>query len=275
MSIIGVMVMVAAGIGAVVGMRQAKAGAEWGRPVAAGCAVLVLVLAVVSLLSSGSPAKRVAKSMDRYNYACGEIMGRHLAETFSGSRVLVLLPPRAPATAETSVNSVENSALEGLKSGMGSALELVNAVPIEPPASFVKQLQSMEVDAESMEFEVMNYQMWFNARCLASNLAKHKGTYDVLISSIGLPEDFVDSKLANSSNLPEMAVLNAFPYRIKRLIERGVLDAVVVHKPSPEGGWKDALKVPSDTREAFDKRYVLVTSGNVGDVSATYPSLLN
>ncbi len=278
MSTIGTVVMVAGGIGALVGMRQAKAGATWGQPMAIGCALVTLALALMGIVSSSGSAKGMMNAITQYNHASGEVLGRHLAEKFEGKRALVLLQPASELEAADTFN---NSILDGLRRGLGSSLEIVNTINLTPPPALVGQMDAMSAGLEPggedeayMDYELMNYEMWFDSKYLSDFLAEHKGTFDVLISAVGMPMDLADSPLSRETDLPEIAVLNASGYGMKNLVTEGVLDAVVTYNPDPEG-WKDMKSVPKNTADAFAKRYLLVTPDNIDEMSATYPNAFN
>lgn len=279
MSVFAIILMIAAGIGAAVGMRKSKAGVEWGHPLAIVCAVFALVLAVAGLLKSSDTGSKLEKSLGSYSYACGVTLGQHLAENYAGSRALVLMEP---VFAGREPHELQVSVLEGLKVGMGSALELVDTVAVDPPEAFVARAQNREPGAEpstgetnlDLPYERQNIDLWFNANYLARFLSERKGTYDVLISTVGLPRGFENSGLAGSSDLPVMAVLNAPGTPMKELILNGTLDVVVADKPSVNP-WHVMQNVPKDVDEAFDKRFVLVTKDNLAEVVATFPTSPN
>ena len=281
MSVLRIVLVVAAAVGAVVGMSLAKAGVKQGRALAIGCAIIAIVLAAASILSPHDDTPQLIKSLNRYSYASGETLGRYLAETYSGSRALILVQPtfvgEEPDLLQVSIQ-------EGLKQGMGSALELVGVVPAGPPDGYVERILAnmppqLEPPPGTPEGWIpaleRDYHRWFNAKFFATILATHKGTYDVLISAVGLPRDFASSSLVKHPDLPKtIAVLNAWDMPMKRLIQRGTIDVLVADKPSANP-WQDAQNAPEDIAEAFAKMYILVTADNLEEVVATYPKSAN
>jgi hypothetical protein len=219
--------------------------------------------------SGGGGAKAMMEAVSKYNYACGETLGGHLAEKFDGSRVIILVMPESNTGLP---NDLQDSMLAGLKKGMGSSLEVVSTIPLKPSEDYLAKMKAGEesgddaIAAENMEFleyEMMSYDMWFDAAYLSDLLAEHAGTFDVLISTIGLPMDFAESKLADQTGFPDLAVLNAPMYGLKEL-----------YKPNSEG-WKGGEDVPEDTATAFAKRYVLLTPDNVEEFAGRYPDMFD
>lgn len=282
MSVLGAILMVIAGIGAVVGMRLSKSGMAQGRFIAGGCALLAVVLAVVGLSSKKDSNPALVTSLNRYSYAAGHNLGRHLAENYNGSRALVLVEPTWPGEEP---DILQAGIEEGLRQGMGSDLELVDVVPVDPPPGYIEKVRASLVAGKvSLPAGVSEdwipvlergHGRWFSSNYLATLLASHKGTFDVLISAVGVPRDFANSPLVRSADLPKaIAVLNPLEMPMAGLVGSGVVDALVVLKPSLNP-WQDANEAPQDIDEAFEKRFVLVTKDNVKAMAEAYPDVPN
>jgi hypothetical protein len=220
--------------------------------------------------------------LNRYNYAAGEALGRHLAENNSGSRALLLVEPTWPGE---KADILQTSIEEGLRQGMGSNLDLVDVVPVDPPPGYTERVrESMKagridpppgVSDDWIPILERDHSRWFSSNYLAALLASRKGTCDVLISAVGVPRDFANSRLLNSSDLPKtFAVLNPPDMPMARLVSGGVVDALVVIKPSANP-WEDANSAPADIAEAFEKRFILVTQENLQEMAAAYPRAPN
>ena len=50
-----ILIMIAAAIGMIHGLKKQKAGYRWGKPLAVGCACVALLFALVHISSSGGP----------------------------------------------------------------------------------------------------------------------------------------------------------------------------------------------------------------------------
>lgn len=273
--------MIAAGVGAAVGMHLSKSGKALGRVIAFGCALLAVGLAVVGLRSNDQATPALAKSLNRYSYAAGDVLGRHLAENYAGSRALVLVQPtwsgEEPDILQVAIE-------EGLKHGMGSSLKLVDVVPVDPPPGYIEQVRNSQMPgmeppsgaaADWIPALAREHNRWFSSTYLAALLASREGTFDVLISAVGVPGDFAKSRGLKSSDLPEtIAVLNPPDRSMSRLVDSGVVDALVVMKPSVNP-WKDANEAPADVDEAFEKRFLLVTAENLKEMARAYPNSPN
>lgn len=278
MSILKLILLIAAGIGAALGIRSSKSGEGPGLKIAIGCAVFAMVLAVSSLMSPSDQTPKLVKSIGSYGYASGVVLGRHLAETYPGSRALVLTEPVFDGAEP---HELQRAMLDGLKEGMGSALEIVDTVAVDPPPAYVERARrSWARDGlEPPEGQTTNsipslmqeHTRWFDVQYFAHVLDTHQGTYDVLISTVGLPKGFSTSKFARNPALPDFALMNAPGERLKGLIEIGAVDVVVADKPSANP-WKVIQNAPGNVDEAFEKRYVLVTKDNLAEVVAAYPA---
>ena len=278
MSVFKVLLLIAAGIGAALGMRASKGGGGAGQKVAIGCAVFALILAVSSLLTADDYTPKIVKSMGSYSYASGVVLGRHLAETHQGERALILTEPVFDGQQP---NEIQRAAVEGLKKGMGSALEVVDVVAVDPPEAYVERARrSWASDGldppegqttNSIPSLMRDYNRWYDVNYLAQLLNERAGTYDVLISTVGLPRGFLGSPLSRHPALPDIALMNAPGQPLKSLLEIGAVDVAVADKPVANP-WKVIQDAPADVDEAFDKRYVLVTKDNLAEVAATYPA---
>ncbi len=278
MSIVGFILMVAAGCGAVVGMRMSKKGNKQGMMVAAPCAILAVVLAVGGLLISGNSTPKLAKALNRYSYACGQTLGKHLVEHHSGSRLLLLVEPTFGGD-ESDILQVAIE--EGLKASIGSDLIWAGTVPVDPPPAYVERAKKFSQQGpppypeNPIPYEMRGYEGWFSSGYLAKLLAEHEGTYDVLVSAVGLPRNFPRSRLVKNGDLPEtIAVLNAHGMPMRGLVKSGIIDTVVAVKPSVNP-WKDVSSAPHDLDEAFAKRFILVTQENLDEMVAAYPKAPN
>lgn len=277
MSVLKFLLLIGAGIGAVLGVRASKKGEGAGQIVAIGCAAFALLVVIASLAGSERYTPKIVKSMGSYGYAGGVVLGRHLAQTHAGSRVLILTEPVFDGEAP---HDIQRAMVEGLEDGLGSAVEVVGIVAVDPPQAYVERArQSWARDGldppegqttNSIPSLMRDHQRWYDVRYFAELLAEHTGTYDLLISTVGLPRGFAGSALSRHASLPEFALMNAPGQPLKELIEIGAVDVAVAEKPTANP-WEVLQNAPADVEEAFDKRYILVTKANLAEVAAAYP----
>jgi len=94
----------------------------------------------------------------------------------------------------------------------------------------------------------------------------------MLISTIGMPGGFEKMRLFKkpAETRPRLALLNCEPWRLGNALRMGYLSAISSYRP----GWTCNSDIPSDPQEAFDLRYLLITSGNVDEIAKTYKGLI-
>ena len=132
MSIAQIVVMIIAGIGAFIGMSKQKEGKTWGQPLAIVCAIVAIVAALWSAIGtmSGTPGKQAGEREIEFQKVQTRVLGAHLAEKYSGAKAIVIKDPfNTDATRP-------NPLLDGLKEGMGSAIQIVAEVFPPLPAGY-------------------------------------------------------------------------------------------------------------------------------------------
>ena len=275
-------IVIAAGADAVYRIRRSNSGSAKGTVLAACFAALAVAVAVISLVARRGDEPELVESLNRYSYAAGHVVGRHLAESGRGSRVLLLVESTWPGE-DPDVLQVGIEA--GLRQGMGSDLELVDVVPVAPPPGYIQHVRESLAASKvplppgmpegwipALERDLSR---WFSSKYLVSLLAPYEGSCDVLVSAVGLPNDFARGGAREGSAIPEtVVVLNPGAIPMARLVAGGAVDALVVMKPSANP-WEDANAAPADIGEAFNKRFLLVTADNVREMAGAYPQSPN
>jgi hypothetical protein len=252
MSITQIIVMIIAGIGAFVGMSKQKEGAAWGQPLAIVCAIIAIVAALWSAIGtmSGAPSKQAGEREIEFQRVQTRVLGAHLAEKHAGAKAIIIKDPFSTDS------SRPNPLLDGLKAGMGSGVEIVAEVAPPLPAGY----------NEGGEGEMMApMETWYTAKVMQDILKGAGVDYDMVITCIGLP-------IGGLMQLKGKKVVFAggSPYEYAAAIAGGLVVAAVTYKPD---AIYDDKPVPSALQEAFDKRYVLITTENVKEVAGKYGEL--
>lgn len=271
MSIVQVVIMVVAGIGMIVGLSKQKAGAEWGKPMAIACIVVALAAALWSSVKTlgGGNTQDVVDREITFQKIGGKKLGMHLAEKYSGGKVLILTEPRLGAQA-----GKPNPLVEGLKEGLAGKLTVVAEVSPEVPAdkakAFAAEMPMEGAPPGGMPGEMMPpLEYWYTSKIFDELIGKQSG-FDMLVTTIGLPQDARNSKILRDKSRPKIAVLNGSIYDLKGAIKPDMIVAAITYNPKAV---YDDKPVPRDLDEAFNKRFLLVTPDTLSQVTSTNPDI--
>ena len=276
-------VMVVAAVVMIWGLTKQKAGAEWGKPVATLAAIVALVCALAQIFSGQGPSqKSVMSAQLKYLSTSTEVLGQHLAEKYAGKKVLIIVPPTSKFAQEN------NSALiDGLKKGMGDKLTIVAEVapevpknmpgmmppPMMPPPVAGKDGKPGEVPPQPTAEDMLlmgPIEFWLTPERFDAMLRPYMAKVDIVITTIGLPMEVAKLQFWNASPRPTMVIATGSIFELKKAIEGKAVVAAVTYNPKAV---YDNKMPPAKLQEAFDKRFVLVTSENVGEVSKKFPEL--
>jgi hypothetical protein len=239
---------------------QAKSkgkGAAWGRPVAGlfgmmtiGTALLKIVLIVDE--PKKQPTAIIEKEL-RYAYAQMQYLGDYLGENHSGETILLVTPPPSEDTAEHHKILVD-ALREGLKGRLTICAE---AYPENP---------------DETEEVVMKYENFFTAEVFGAMLAKNE-TCTLILSLIQLPTDFEEMEFwkLEEDQRPKLVLVKGNIYNLKKAIMGGYVNAVLHYKPNFK--YEINEEVPTDYKEAFAKRYLIIDKTNIEAISAEHPNL--
>ena len=110
----------------------------------------------------------------------------------------------------------------------------------------------------------------FTPRLFDGVVEEYTDKVDLIITTIGLPEDSGRMAFWELKNPPKIALASGSVYRLKDAIKRARVVAAVTY--SPDARYSDKPP-PSDLDEAFDKHFLLITPDNIDGVAAKYPEL--
>ncbi len=262
-------IMVVAGIGMLVGLAKQKAGATWGKPLAVACIVVALATALMNIVKSttGGGTGEIVEREQLFQKIGTKKLALYLAEKYPGAKALILTEPRLGAQANK-----PNILVEGLKEGFGTKITVVAEISPDIPKnaanSFAAEMPSAEGGEAGMEGEMLPpLEYWYTGALLQKLLDKHAGTFDMLVSTIGLPQDANRMKIWKSKNKPKVVIANGSVYELKSAIKNGMIVGAVTYNPKAE---YDDKPVPKDLDEAFDKRFLLLTPETVDEVASQH-----
>ena len=218
------------------------------------CGVVILFQTDVIDLNGNSTMNRELA----YAKIQAVILGRYLAEKHPGCKVLVI------ANKNYEKNLRQQKQIEGLKEGLGTGGEVaaVDSLNIQigpiggapPPPEMMMPLE------EFMEAAHFDEVIEANPNC------------NVVVSFLGLPRDVAEMALwkKDTEERAEVALLGGGVREIQGALQQGLVFAAVSFRPGAKMDEKDP---PENPQEAFDKRYLLVTSENVDEIAEKYPGL--
>ncbi len=245
-------IMILAGIGMITAYRRyKKQQAASARPVAAVCGVIVVAAALGALFWPKGGKIDIEEHRgkeEQYRQIAYRRFGKHLAEKHAGSRALLLTEPVGENERDQSWHKIT---MEALKEGLGRKVEIIAQEKIGVLGPGARLMFTLE------EFE--------------DTLDAHAG-YDLLISLAGLPPNYEEMALwqMEDEERPKVALANANIHELGEAIKAGYI--VCVLHPNP-GGYNPKEDVPADPKEAFKKRFLLITPQNVEGTAKKFPNL--
>jgi len=112
---------------------------------------------------------------------------------------------------------------------------------------------------------------WLTPKIFDSLIKKHAKECDMVISTIGLPQQYGKLKFWKMSKRPKLVLAGGSVYELKQLFAGKYIAAAVTY--NPDAVYKDEAP-PSDVTKAFDQRYLLITPENLSTVLQKYGNKL-
>ena len=282
MGILWFIIMVIAAAGMIIGLVKERQGIEWGRPLTIGGAIVALLMAIISIIGgagSDIDVEEIREREQRYNRVAGQKLGQYLAQEMSGKAALVIKP--IEMTEEP--NETVTAQIEGLKEGLGNAIDIIDVVSPPIPEEY-KQYMEETAEAEGVDPEMqMEYEMYpmmeaaFDAETFNNLYEQYGQGTDLVITLAGLPMDIENMSIWDMQTPPELAVfgIGSGPGPVPKLadaIRQGFVAAYITFKPRQQV--EEDKSIPDDLDAAFNKRYLLVTPKNVDALMEEYEYLL-
>ena len=180
MQMIAIIGAVVSGIVMWVGNSNYKKGAAWGQPVAIAFGVIAIAMGIWAMTLNGGNAGAVNKEIG-YQKVRAEKLGKYIAANFADKKILILTSAEYK---DGNGNLVPNHLLEGLKKGLGSVSADVLARPVPEEGS--------DEAMEEMEWRFKHLANLFEGKDNKGNAISGYspvGDFDLVITTIGLPED--------------------------------------------------------------------------------------
>lgn len=208
-----------------------------------GCGITILTLT----FASNETARLIANEM-KFARAASFVMGEELAKKYPDATALVVVDENYEKSKR------QKEMVEGLKEGLGDKIKIgaIDYVKVPPP------------EGVTNPEEIEMFPMWERMRAEHfDNLIEEHKDCNLIISMVGLPYDVGEMEIwrMDASERPNVALLFADVHNLGRAIWAGYLTALT-YRPGVKFTEDPA---PSDPREAFKKRYVILTKENVKD----------
>lgn len=195
------------------------------------------------------------------------VLAEYISQTAAPKKVLVISNPFSHEPGRPpEVYAFEKAGINGIEGGLPKSTDIEVGFPALKP-EVLKDRSSLRVDAQTttpLSFLV--------AESAFSDLMKKHPGADVVISLIGLPVNLPAFPEWTAAEGPKFALLLpdwriiGDQQTIVRSFQSGKLLAAIVRKSNaPEGD------LTGDTREEFEKRYLLVTAANVETLMREHP----
>ncbi|MCJ8331231.1 MAG: hypothetical protein HRT89_03325 [Lentisphaeria bacterium] len=235
-------------------MQYKTKGKDWGRPLAGIFAIICCILAISSVLySTLFKDQLMSKSyMDKhvqYLNISHTIFGKHVAEKQAGMKAIIIYPK--PSSNEQG-QKMHQASIETFKTQISGKIEIVDSYewdsspktggPEEGPGMGMETILTAEIFEE---------------------ILSDFSDYDLIISFIGLPEDFKSLKYwaeEYDGEIPKFVLINSAAYEFKPGIMAGHFVSILHNKPIR---FDFEAPIPKDPQVAFDARYIIITPENI------------
>lgn len=240
-------------------LQYKKKGVVWGRPLSGmlGIACLVLALAQIVMIARRpmEHRDRLMKTDLQYAAVAMEYLGTHLGTTFPDHQILLITRP-----VTTEFKDTHEIMMEGFRKGLAGRIPI--AAQVEPPRTVAELMAGGEL---SDDFVFTSTQF--------DQLVKMHPECNLIVSLIGLPKDFLKMALwtMTPEKRPKLVLGFANVFELKNAIKTDYISAAMIYNSAyrPSSG----ETVPDDLTEAFNRRYQLISKGNIDPIAAQNPRL--
>lgn len=245
-------VMVAALIGMIICSKKQKTN-PGAQPVAIALLIVVIISGIYMLYKNnifGNSNASMIESENHFYASQGYITGQFIAKNIPGAKVLLI------ENEDFGKSKREQAFIGALKEGLGkNDVKVVTPIILNEP----RRPKGMPEDMPMMPLMELMTGKDFDATLKANS------DRNVVVSVIGLPRDAKSMKLwtTPAAKRPKLILIGGgigSSINLGPAIKKGMISAVVTISPKAKF---DDEGAPSDYKEAFDKRYILIDKSNV------------
>lgn len=252
----------------ILGVVLKKRGVAAALPCTAAAAILSVLLGIRGFSPEKVDGKQIASTAAAFAEVSGIKLARYLMERHDGARVLVL-------TEAPDRSRIRKAFLDSLTNEAGKRLSVSVEMP-RLPAKLKEYLESRGLAPEDLNRALAeareDYPSWLTTDYLDGWVSKQAGRVDVVVCTLRLPDDFQTSRVFGKPDAPRLVLVNSPTPRLLPLLDRGVVTAAITTNPNSDF-WDLNPEQARDPEKAFDRRYLLVTRENLGDVRRRHPGL--
>ncbi|OGV81382.1 MAG: hypothetical protein A3K19_08010 [Lentisphaerae bacterium RIFOXYB12_FULL_65_16] len=246
------------------------------KPLAFVCAVIALLCALANMLVPRGPNPvDIMKNEMAYQRISAEALGAYLADKCPGARALIIVPPDELGwrVIDSGAGGQPRPLVEGLKAGFGDRITVVAEVAPELPEAWRKSVAAVSGPSAEQgpmampDGPMLMPEFYLTAEAFDALVERYRGRCDLVVSTIGLPQDLRGMKFWQSAIKPKLALAAGQAYELREAIRRNLIAGMVIQKP---GFVPDYKRPPQDKTEAFAKRFLLLTTDNVDRIASEF-----
>lgn len=266
-----VVVMVLSFIGMVVCAKKQSSSAIV-KPFSIVLMALIVAGAIIILwetgIFGGISDKKVLENEVFYNKAAAFTLGKYLSEKFSGARAVLIIEDKVD-------NRIHNEQVSSLILGLDNQVTIVSKAIPYPAIKAGTEDEKPEPSPANIPDGLKPSIRTTMKACDFDAIFEKYPDCNLFISLIGLPVDMQEMVIwtateEDAKKRPHLALLNASIYPLKNALLQDIVAAAVVFSPVAV---LDEKTPPSETKMAFDKRYILITPDNVQKIAEQFPNM--
>lgn len=268
--------MVIGGIGMIFGMIKEKQGYPWARPLTIVCVLITIALAALTMLPNGSmqrAGRRYRAIREQYQEVVGQVVGEYVAENFEGQQVAVLTATDGPNHYMTGLQRAAEGNFQIQRSSLD--LELIRQEwhdwMMEDEMPEGGEMQYIIDTLEDMVADEM--ELPINIDIIDQALLQAAQDADLVICALSLPFGQEQMRFWRQRETPILLLQGAELGNIDDLVtrmRRNQLVGMIMFNPEADF---QLDSIPSDTQEAFNSRYVLITPDNLQQMVREHPEM--
>ncbi|MEA2013488.1 MAG: hypothetical protein U9O87_10505 [Verrucomicrobiota bacterium] len=195
------------------------------------------------------------ESKKQYTYLSTEYLGKYLTEEYPDSKIVIIY-------SSISVTKIQQLRLEGLRKGLSDDCEIIKQVglPFYIPGGIPQCMISLNEFLKAKDF---------------NDVFLENEDADMFISLVGLPEDLNKMSLweiESEVKRPKLIVFGGDVSILKEAIINDYIQALIVYRQMDNS----VNKLPPDNlKEAFSRRFMLITPKNIENLIKKYPILIS
>lgn len=214
--------------------------------------------------------KRISAQERKYQSIGYKLFGQEIAKLHAGKKLLIISQKPFDFTGaefepDNNQPSISELQLSSLKEGIGSACTVVAVKEVIPE-------MGDEIMDYSPKSKFAKRGPILSAKTIDSLMEQYQQV-DAIVLLVGLPADYKDMKIwkiKDPQKRPALILANGSPYGLKKAIRRGFISIMLVNNFQAN---KFDAPVPDDETEAFNARFLLLTSKNLDEIEQKNPKI--